>query len=127
MRAITSESAAVTECYDYEPFGRLLSSSDNGRGVVGCHPAAPDTQLASRAPQKFTGKERDAEMELGFLPVGFYSAAQDRFLRPDPAISEEQSGAMRWSTDTALGGSKSAVRFSYAGTNYKRNRRQSGE
>jgi hypothetical protein len=59
VRAITAQNGSVTECYDYLPFGRMLSSSDNGRGNSGCYPADPDNQITSDEPQKFTGKERE--------------------------------------------------------------------
>jgi RHS repeat-associated protein len=85
VRAITSESRDVVECYDYLPFGRMLSSADNGRSAVGCHPANPDTQLAASATsQKFTGKERDAETGLDFFGARYYSGALGRFTSPDP-------------------------------------------
>jgi RHS repeat-associated protein len=96
VRTITSSSKIVTECYDYLPFGRMLSSSDNGRSSVGsivngtfqsCYPAAPDTpdtQLTSGTEQKFTGKERDAETGLDYFLARYYSGAQGRFLSVDP-------------------------------------------
>jgi RHS repeat-associated protein len=83
VRAITSESQNVVECYDYLPFGRMLSSADNGRSAVGCHPANPDAQLTSATSQKFTGKERDAETGLDYFLARYYSGAQGRFLSPD--------------------------------------------
>ena len=49
-----------------------------------CYPADPDTQIASDAPQKFTGKERDAETGLDFFLARYYSGAQGRFLSVDP-------------------------------------------
>ncbi len=67
VRAIASDAGTVLECYDYLPFGRMLSSGDNGRSALGCYPADPDTTLNSRAPQKFTGKERDAETGLDYF------------------------------------------------------------
>jgi RHS repeat-associated protein len=85
VRTITSDSKAVTECYDYLPFGRMLSAADNGRSSVGCYPADPDMQIASGTPQKFTGKERDAETGLDHLGARHYSGAQGRFVSPDPS------------------------------------------
>jgi RHS repeat-associated protein len=72
----------VTECYDYLPFGRMLRSSDNGRGS--CHHPNPDDQVDSAIPQKFTGKERDAETGLDYFGARYYSGAQARFASPDP-------------------------------------------
>jgi RHS repeat-associated protein len=83
VRTITSDSKTVTECYDYLPFGRMLSTADNGRSSVGCYPADPDTQLTSGTPQKYTGKERDAETGLDFFGARYVSAAQGRFMVPD--------------------------------------------
>ncbi|MBN1570608.1 MAG: RHS repeat-associated core domain-containing protein [Acidobacteria bacterium] len=57
--------------------------SDNGRSAAGCFPADPDTAVASRMPQKFTGKERDAETGLDYFLARYYSGAQGRFLSPD--------------------------------------------
>jgi RHS repeat-associated protein len=85
VRAITSDSQAVVECYDYLPFGRMLSSLDNGRNI-GCYPTDPDTQFTSRIPQKFTSKERDAETGLDFFLARYYSGAQGRFTSVDPVI-----------------------------------------
>jgi RHS repeat-associated protein len=71
----------MTECHDYLPFGRLLGSSDNTRNT-GCYPANP-TQLTTRLPQKFTGKERDAETNLDYFGARYYSGAQGRFMVAD--------------------------------------------
>jgi RHS repeat-associated protein len=83
-RAITSSTGALTECYDYLPFGRMLSASDNSRG--NCFPSDPDAQPAATttaAEQKFTGKERDAETGLDYFGARYYSGALERFLTPD--------------------------------------------
>jgi RHS repeat-associated protein len=84
-RAITSSTGVITECYDYLSFGRMLSSSDNGRSSVGCFQSDPDAQLSnSSAPQKFTGKERDQETGLDYFGARYYSGAEGRFTCPDP-------------------------------------------
>jgi RHS repeat-associated protein len=91
VRAITSESQSVEECYDYEPFGRMLSASDNGRGSLGCFQANPDNSVIA---QKFTSKERDAETGLDFFGARYFSAAQGRFTSPDiagPRLNDPQS------------------------------------
>jgi RHS repeat-associated protein len=85
-RAITSQAGSsgygsVTQCYDYLPFGRMLSSSDNGRGS--CHPPNPDDQADSAIPQKFTGKERDAETGLDYFGARYYSGPYGRWTTPD--------------------------------------------
>jgi RHS repeat-associated protein len=89
-RAITSKTGAMTECYDYLPFGRMLSTSDNGRSSIGCLQSNPDAQITSNASQKFTGKERDQETGLDYFLARYYSGAQGRFLSPDP----ENEGAV---------------------------------
>ena len=88
VRMVTGEkppngSAPVLECYDYVPFGRMLNNGDNARNT-GCYPLSPDTQITSRLPQKFTGKERDQEGGLDFFGARYLSAAQGRFTSPDP-------------------------------------------
>jgi RHS repeat-associated protein len=96
-RTITSDSKTVTECYDYLPFGRMLSSSDNARSSIGCYPAAPDTQITSGIDQKFTGKERDAETGLDYFGARYYSSPQGRFITPDPLLtSAEISNPQSW-------------------------------
>jgi RHS repeat-associated protein len=87
VRAVTGEkpqsgSAPMTECYDYLPFGRILSSNDNGRNT-GCYPANPDFALKSIVSSKFTGQIRDAETGLDFFGARYLSAAEGRFLTPD--------------------------------------------
>ena len=89
VRAVTGEkpsggTASILECYDYLPFGRLLSAADNER-TPSCYHSNPEAQLTSRLPQKFTGKERD-ETKLDFFGARYYSAAQGRFLSVDPAM-----------------------------------------
>ncbi len=81
VRAVVSNSGAE-ECYDYLPFGRALSSADNGRSA--CHQPNPDVAIDSSLPQKFTGKERDAETGLDYFGARYYSGAQGRFVSSDP-------------------------------------------
>jgi RHS repeat-associated protein len=83
VRAVTDQSGAVVECYDYLPFGRMLRTDDDSRDL-GCYPANPDSQLTSVLPQKFTGKERDVETGLDNFGARYLSAAQGRFTSPDP-------------------------------------------
>ena len=87
IRAVTGEkpqsgSAPMKECYDYLPFGRILSSSDNNRNT-GCYPSTPDYALPSTESQKFTGQVRDVETGLDFFGARYMSAAQGRFLSAD--------------------------------------------
>jgi RHS repeat-associated protein len=84
VRTITNDIGAVVECYDYLPFGRMLGSGVGGRGS--CYPDPPDANYDSRAPQKFTGKERDAETGLDYFGARYYSGAQGRFTGVDPSM-----------------------------------------
>jgi RHS repeat-associated protein len=85
VRTITSQRGSATECYDYLPFGRMLSALDNGRTInnTSCFQADPDNQVDSGTPQKFTGKERDNETGLDYFGARYYSGAQGRFTSPD--------------------------------------------
>jgi RHS repeat-associated protein len=92
VRMVTGEKAGgtapVLECYDYAPFGRMLNSGDNARNT-GCYPPAPDTQLSSRLPQKFTGEERDPETRLDYFGARYLSAPEGRFLSADPPLIDQ--------------------------------------
>jgi RHS repeat-associated protein len=82
-RMVTNASDATLECYDYLPFGRLLSDGVNARNT-GCYPPNPDAQISSKLSQKFTGKERDGETRLDFFGARYMSAPQGRFTSADP-------------------------------------------
>ncbi len=84
VRTITNDVGAVVECYDYLPFGRMLGSGVGGRGS--CYPDPPDANYDSRAPQKFTGKERDAETGLDYFGARYLSSPQGRFITVDPTM-----------------------------------------
>ena len=93
-------------CYDYLPFGRILSASDNGRGAAGCHPPAPDTNIASSVDEKFTGQKRDNETGLDYFGVRYMSAPMGRFISPDPLLnSGRPDNPQSWN------------RYAYAGNN----------
>jgi RHS repeat-associated protein len=94
VRAVTGEkpqsgTASMTECYDYLPSGRILSSSDNGRNT-GCYPLHPDFSLSNVESAKFTGKQRDTETGLDFFGARYFSAAQGRFLAADGLNSRKE-------------------------------------
>jgi RHS repeat-associated protein len=86
-RMVTNASGATLECYDYLPFGRMLSDGVNSRNT-GCYPPNPDAQITSKLPQKFTGKERD-ETKLDFFGARDYSGAQGRFTSPDKPFADQ--------------------------------------
>jgi RHS repeat-associated protein len=98
VRTITDGSGNVTECYDYLPFGRILSASDNGRSVIknasgqNCHPATPDTWITSSVDEKFTGQKRDPETGLDYFGARYMSAPQGRFMSPDKPLLDQHIG-----------------------------------
>ena len=83
VRAVTDAAGVVQECYDYLPFGRMLSLSDNGRSAT-CHPTSPDSSLDSKVSQKFTGQVRDEETRLDYFGARYMSGPEGRFMSPDP-------------------------------------------
>jgi RHS repeat-associated protein len=89
VRTVTDAVGAVVECRDYMPFGRTLSSADNGRGAAGCHPAAPDSGITSRTAQGFTGKERDDETGLDYFGARYMSSPLGRFISPDQPLLDQ--------------------------------------
>jgi RHS repeat-associated protein len=100
VRTITNDSGAVVENNDYLPFGRMLSSADNGRSAVGFYPPAPDTSIDSSTPHKFTGKERD-ETGLDFFEARYYSGAHGRFISPDlPFVDQTEGDPQSWNLYT---------------------------
>ena len=88
-------------CYDYLPFGRILSASDNGRSAAGCHQAAPDTNIASSVDEKFTGQKRDNETGLDYFGARYMSAPMGRFMSPDPSmLSTVKANPQTWNRYT---------------------------
>ena len=94
VRTITNDVGAVVECYDYLPFGRMLGSGVGGRGS--CYPDPPDANYDSRAPQKFTGKERDAETGLDYFGARYFSSPQGRFTSPDIVLLSRLDNPQTW-------------------------------
>jgi RHS repeat-associated protein len=87
-RLVTDQNKNIVECYDYLPFGRMLTTHDQGRTAT-CYPgdldlpATQTEQMNSKSPDKFTGKERDPETRLDFFGARYYSSAQGRWTTPD--------------------------------------------
>ena len=93
VRAVTNSTGTMVECYDYLPFGRLLVDKQRN---TGCYMPA-----TSRLPQKFTGKERDAESGLDFFETRYMSAAQGRFTSPDSIANDwELANPQTWNRYT---------------------------
>jgi len=76
VRAVTDDAGNVEECYDFLPFGRMLTTSDNGRSSVGCYPSSP-AGYTSDLGEKFTGQQRD-EILLDYFIARYYSGGQGR-------------------------------------------------
>ena len=91
VRAVTDGNGAVIECYDFLPFGRLLSSSENQRLALNCHPQNPDSALDTKASQMFTGQIRDEETRLDYFGARYFSSAQGRFLTPDNSFADRDA------------------------------------
>jgi RHS repeat-associated protein len=100
VRAITGEKpemdpAPVLECYDYLPFGRMLTGQDNGRSGPGCYPGSP-AAYTSAADEKFTGQKRD-EFLLDYFIARYYSGAQGRFTSADlPFMDQSPDDPQSW-------------------------------
>ncbi len=95
VRAVTDSAGSVIECNDYLPFGRLLTSSDNGR-TTGCYPSSA-TQTSNVLSEKFTGQKRDSETGIDFFGARYLSAAQARFTSPDrPLLDQNPSDPQSW-------------------------------
>jgi RHS repeat-associated protein len=96
VRMVTDGSGNVNECYDFLPFGRMLTGSDHSRSSVGCYPSSP-TSYTSDLSEKFTGQQRD-EIQLDYFQARYLSAAQGRFSTADTlmARSEWLSDPQRW-------------------------------
>ena len=87
VRAITNGAGVLQECYDYTPYGRMLSSADGGwRTMAGCYPAAPQVSVDSRVSQKFTGQQHDNETGMDYFGARFYLSSIGRFMNPDPLL-----------------------------------------
>ena len=96
LRPRLRRKGARKHCYDYLPFGRILSASDNGRSVIknasgqNCHPATPDDWITSSVDEKFTGQKRDPETGLDYFGARYMSSSQGRFMSPDPVLISNQ-------------------------------------
>jgi RHS repeat-associated protein len=77
-RVVTNAAGAVTEAYDYFPFGEEMGAGNGGRTTAMGYSPAGGEKL------KFTGKERDAETGLDYFLARYYSGAQGRFTSVDP-------------------------------------------
>jgi RHS repeat-associated protein len=79
-RIVTDQTGAVVARHDYLPFGEELPSANIGDpryGIAGY--AAIDV-----IPQRFSGKERDAESGLDYFGARYCSGPQGRFTSVDP-------------------------------------------
>ena len=106
VRTITDQNKIIIENYDYLPFGRMLNASTNGRANLyfPSDPDAPNALLNSKTPQKFTGKERDAETGLDYFGARYYSGAQGRFISADePFADQDTADPQSWNLYSYVG------------------------
>jgi RHS repeat-associated protein len=75
-RMVTDQNANVVGRHDYLPFGEEIAANTGGRNS--------NFGTQDFVNQKFTAKERDSETQLDFFQARYFSAAQGRFLGPDP-------------------------------------------
>jgi RHS repeat-associated protein len=78
-RLKTDSTGAVTNCYDYLPFGEEIALNTAGRTASCFAPAGTDTFNI-----KLTGTQRDAETGLDYFEARYFSGTQGRFTSPDP-------------------------------------------
>ena len=78
-RLKTDSTGAVTNCYDYLPFGEEIALNTAGRTASCFAPTGTDTFNV-----KFTSKERDAETGLDHAWLRHYAGPQGRWTSPDP-------------------------------------------
>jgi RHS repeat-associated protein len=95
VRAVTDDTGTVTECYDYLPFGWMLTEDENGRDGVGCYPDSP-TSYTSEVGEKFTGQIREP-VDLDYFIARYYSAGQGRFTSADlPFMDQWEEDPRSW-------------------------------
>jgi RHS repeat-associated protein len=75
-RMVTDAQGQVVSRHDYLPFGEEIPAGNGGRTA--------QWGATDGVTQKFTGQERDLETDVEFLHARYFSAAQQRFLSPDP-------------------------------------------
>ena len=83
---VTDSNRRVISLHDYLPYGEEIYAGQAGRA----NPfGAPDGTR-----QRFTGQERDGETtpHLDYFQARYYSAAQGRFLSPDPENAGSDPG-----------------------------------
>src|SRR5258708_23485833 len=82
-RLVTDGSGAVTQCYDYLPFGEEIAQGINRRGS--CYPpSGVYPHAADATSMKFTGDDRDVETGLDWFKVRYFGSSMGRFTSLDP-------------------------------------------
>ena len=103
-RLVTNSAGAVVQCYDYLPFGEEIGNGTAGRSAScfgnGSYPVA-----GGAANTEFTGQARDAESGLDFFLARYMSAAQGRFMSPDPlgAFVADPGNPQSWNMYSYVG------------------------
>jgi len=95
-RLVTDAGATVIARHDFRPFGEEIRAGDGGRGSEwGGYDAVK---------QKFTGQEHDEETQFDFFQARYLSAAQQRFMSPDPGnAGADPSDPQSWNGYSYVG------------------------
>jgi RHS repeat-associated protein len=75
-RLVTDAAGNTIARHDYRPFGDEITTGYAGRTA--------DWAKYDGVKQKFTGQEHDGETQFDFFQARYLSAAQQRFMSPDP-------------------------------------------
>ena len=93
-RLVTDAGGNLVRRYDYLPYGEEMFATIGPRTEAMGYLALGATD---NLPQKFTGKERDAETGLDYFGARYYGGAMGRFTTPDPLMaSAEASDPQTW-------------------------------
>jgi RHS repeat-associated protein len=87
-RVVTGQSGTVHSRHDYLPFGEeidVLSVPGSGRGDFSSY-------NYGTVRQKFTGYERDDEIDLDYAQARYFSSQAGRFISIDPILSSGKAG-----------------------------------
>lgn len=114
-RLTTGLSMSLTPArFDYLPFGEPLLAGLGGRTTAAGYEASQDI---TGLPQRFTGKERDAETGLDYFGARYYSGAQGRVTSPDNPKFSEKTDPLTWNL-YAYAANNPLARIDISGNNW---------
>jgi RHS repeat-associated protein len=88
-RLVTDQAGNTIARHDYRPFGDEITTGYAGRTA--------DWAKYDGVKQKFTGQEHDGETQFDFFQARYLSAAQQRFMSPDPGnAGADPSSPQSW-------------------------------